>query len=104
VNAIAIEFSRRSDEQAESAATLFESADFATNPKKQALFVVGKTSANMLRAMAELSTFMAITDRMGVSASRQEKRLEQSNAIRVAVAAGNWDEFDRLVQGGDGAD
>lgn len=110
MNDLARDFMRRAEEQAKSAATLFEGADFAVSPKNQALFIVGKTTANLFHALAELVAYLGAADQLDEVAARRKEIMERNNAIRIAGAAGKWDEFDRLVtefgggggQGGDG--
>lgn len=97
MNALARDFERRADEQAKSAATLFEATDFAVSPKKQALFVVAKTTANMLHVLTELATYLKANDQLDAVTAHRQEIMERNNAIRIAVAAGKWDEFDRLV-------
>ena len=101
MNSLARDFTRRAEEQTKSAVTLFEAADFAINPKNQALFVVGKTTANLFHALAELTAYLGATDQLDEMAARRKEIMEKSNAIRTAAARAaateNWDEFDRLT-------
>ncbi|KKN09810.1 hypothetical protein LCGC14_1042830 [marine sediment metagenome] len=99
MNDLAQDFERRAEEQLKAAIGIYESVDFNTNPKKQATFVVGKTTANLFSMLAELAAYLQATDEMTI---RRKEIMEQNNAIRIAAA--EWDEFDRLVAGFSGGD
>jgi len=106
MNDLARDFERRAEEQLKAAIAIYESVDFNTNPKKQATFVVGKTTANLFAMLAELTAYLKATDEMDEMTIRRKEIMERNNAIRIAAAAGKWDEFDRLVaefSGGGGA-
>lgn len=101
MNDLARNFARRAEEQAAASASLFEADDFTVNQKKQALFIVGKMTANLLHVLSELTAYLRATDQLDEMAIRRKEIMEKSNDIRIAAAraasTGNWDEFDRLT-------
>lgn len=97
-------FRRRSKEQSESSLALFAEADFDTNAKKQAMFVIGQVNATMLDALADVldnGTLLGKSAAASALFERRRKVLERNDAIRLAAAKGEWDEFDRLAAGRD---
>ena len=97
-------FRRRSQEQAASSAALFDEEDFDENPKKQALAIIGQVNATVLDAFADVldnSTLLGKSAAASALFERRKKVLERNDAIRMAAAKGEWDEFDRLAAGGE---
>lgn len=110
MNTLALDFERRAKEHAKSADDLYQSADFGVSPQKQALFVVGKLTSNLLYLMSEQMQFSKASGKTSEADARRQKIMERNNAIRDAAAADDWVEFDRLTEslgsgdspGGDG--
>ena len=90
-------FRSRSAEQHENALALLKSPEFITDPEKQAMFVVGKLTANVLHVLGEMVDYLDGAGKMNAADDRRTKILERNDAIRNAAASGNWEEFDRLV-------
>lgn len=101
MNDLARDFERRAKEQAEAAVTLFDASDFSVDAHKQSLFIVAKTTANLLHLLAELTAYLKTTDQNDEMSTLRQEIMEKSNAVRTAAAraaaSGNWDEFDRLT-------
>ncbi len=106
------DFRKRSAEQHKAAMAVLELPTFSVEPKSQALFVVGKVTANLLELLGETVDYLHGTATMDALAKQRAKTLEKTNAIRNAAAAGEWGEFNRLVRefgggspaGGDGVE
>lgn len=98
------DFRKRSEEQHAAALRLLELPTFATDPKTQVMFVVGKVTANMLQVSGEMVDVLQGTAHQDAAAAHRAKILEKSNGIRNAAAASDWGTFDRLVRefGGSG--
>ena len=109
---LAADFTRRAEEQTGVARKFFDAEDFGINPQTQALFVVGKVTANVLHVMADLVAYLKGTADMDEVAVRRKEITERANGIRHAAAAGDWDAFDKIVEeligggnaGGNGAE
>ncbi|HUS39592.1 MAG TPA: hypothetical protein VMX74_09080 [Pirellulales bacterium] len=80
---------------------LIDGAEFRTSARQQALFVVGKTTANMLNAMADMVDILTadrtLTEAEKQDAAAAEKQNEVRMAAAKALASGDWSEFDDIV-------
>lgn len=101
---LADELRQRSKDTAASANTLFESDDFEISVKKQSLFVIGQVKASLFSTLAEVLEELDYNARAREQTSQWDKRaevLKRNEAIRRAAASGDWDEYDRIVKGGE---
>lgn len=103
------DFRKRSDEQHAAAMKLLESPSFGVDAKEQAVFVVGKVTANVFEALGEVVDYLRGTASLDAAAKKRAEIMERNDAIRNAAVAREWTEFDRLVAefgtgGGSGSD
>lgn len=107
MSALADDFRKRSKEQAESSVVLFDADDFATSPKKQALAIIGQVNSTLYSALAETVDYLRFSVGPDSLNDRRAALLKRNDAIRLAAAkatmSGDWNEFDRLANGGDTA-
>lgn len=105
---LADDFRSRSSEQHEAAMKLLKLPEFATDPKKQAMFIVGKVTANTLQLLSEMVDYLRVSEKMDAASQQRAQAMEKNDAIRNAAIAENWEEFDKLVEefggGGQGGD
>jgi len=90
--------------------------NFNADPRIQAAFIVGETTANFLAAMADFTDYIQTGEASSKRQERIQRALAPARAARVAaargVATGKWDEFNKIVEqfglgtddGTDGAD
>lgn len=94
---LAEDFRARAKAQREAANTLLGAADLKSNAEKQIAATVGQVNATLLEALADVLDYQKAADRLSPLAARRQTILEKNNAVRIAAARGQWEEFDRLT-------
>lgn len=93
------DFRSRSAAQLKNAQDLFGAAEFKTDPKVQATFVVAKVTANMLTIFADMVEFTDGANSQDEVRARRNAQTDKNHALQVAAAAGNWESVANIVDG-----
>jgi hypothetical protein len=95
------DFRRRAEDNNQTAAELFSSAQFATDAKIRASMIVAKVTANVLSVGGEIVDFLAGAATVDEATQRRHTIAERADAIRkafvAAAATGDYTRYDQLV-------
>jgi hypothetical protein len=95
---LADDFRRRAKEQRDAATLLLGSDTLFSDEKKQIAVIVGQVTANLYDGLADMVSYLrAASDKDGIQDLRR-RHAQFNDAVRKASAAGDWDQFERLIK------
>ena len=98
---LADNFRAKAKQYIDASSVLLASDEYKTDVTKQISIVVAQVNANTFQSLADIVDWHDRGNRVGGMIDRAGLLLKKNDAIRKAAASGNWDEFDKLVNGGE---
>jgi hypothetical protein len=99
--ALSDDFRTKAKQNIEYSAPLFDEPDFATNPRKQAMAVIGQVNATMLSALADMLEQSSAPAGADPLVSVLSRHIARNAAIRKAAFSGTDAEFNDAINGTD---
>lgn len=99
--ALADDFRAKAKQNVEGSTALLDAPDFATDPKKQVLAVIGQVNATIYSALADTLEQPSGSAGADPMLALRKSIIEKNNAVRKAAAygysTGDWSGFDKLT-------
>jgi hypothetical protein len=99
--ALSDDFRTKAKQNVDGSVSLFESADFATDPKKQAMAVIGQVNATIYSALADMLEQSSSPAGADPLVSVLSRHIARNAAIRKAAFSGTDAEFNDAINGTD---
>jgi hypothetical protein len=99
--ALSDDFRTKAKQNVDGSVSLFEVADFATDPKKQAMAVIGQVNATIYSALADMLEQSGAPAGADPLVSVLSRHIARNAAIRKAAFSGTDAEFNDAINGTD---
>lgn len=99
MSGLADDFRLKAKAQVQATGVLIENLD--QQQKGLVAAIVGQVNGALYMALADMLDYQAREATLDVGLARMAANLKKTDAIRKAAASGDWNEYDRLVAGGE---